>query len=116
MQRFLHKRCVKLPAGLTAPCSLRSLGNARIRPLRELYFAGSMYALSFMKFTKVILNRGALFGTAAALVRSVFGLAQQKLVKAGSGIYRTAREVEPLLTSLRARLPAGFTAIAAGNA
>ena len=25
----------RLPAGLTAPCSLRSLGNARIRPLRE---------------------------------------------------------------------------------
>ena len=91
----MHKRCVQLPAGLTAPCSLRSLGNARIRPLRELYFAGSMYALSFMKFTRAILNRGALLGTAAAPVKSILVPAQQNLVKAGSGINRTAREVEP---------------------
>ena len=36
--------------------------------------------------------------------------------KAGGGINRTAREVEPLLTSLRARLPEGRSIIAAGDA
>ena len=43
------------------------------------------------------LSSGALLGTAAALVRSIFGSARQNLVKAGGGINRTAREVEPRL-------------------
>ena len=66
VQRFLHKRCVQLPAGLSSLAAL-----VRIRPLRELYFARLMYALSFIKFATVILYRSSLFGTAAALVRSI---------------------------------------------
>ncbi len=54
-------------------------------------------------------------GTGTALSQPVY-LAQQNLVKAGGRINRNAREIEPLLTLLRARLPAGLTAIAAGHA
>ena len=54
-------------------------------------------------------------GTGTALSRPVC-LAQQNLVKAGSGISLTVREVELLLTLLRARLPEGHSIIAAGNA
>ena len=63
VQRFWHKRCVQLPAALSDPVIL-----GRIRALRELYFAISVYALSFMKFMTVILNKGVLLGTAAAPV------------------------------------------------
>ena len=83
VQRFMHKRCVQLPAGLTAPCSLRSLGNARIRPLRELYFAGSMYALSFMKFTRAILNRARLFRNCRCASKKHFSSGTAESCKSG---------------------------------